>query len=31
MQPWFYDQLRTNEQLGYAVFAFKAGLGDQWG
>ncbi|HGN1707281.1 TPA: pitrilysin [Providencia rettgeri] len=31
IQPWFYDQLRTNEQLGYAVFAFKAGLGDQWG
>ncbi|EPJ3763443.1 TPA: pitrilysin [Providencia stuartii] len=31
IQPWFYDQLRTNEQLGYAVFAFKVGLGDQWG
>lgn len=31
VQPWFYDQLRTNEQLGYAVFAFKVGLGDQWG
>ena len=31
IQPWFYDQLRTNEQLGYAVFAFKAGIGDQWG
>lgn len=31
IQPWFYDQLRTNEQLGYAVFAFKTGLGDQWG
>ncbi len=31
IQPWFYDQLRTNEQLGYAVFTFKAGLGDQWG
>lgn len=31
IQPWFYDQLRTNEQLGYAVFAFKSGLGDQWG
>ncbi len=31
VQPWFYDQLRTNEQLGYAVFAFKVGIGDQWG
>nr|ELR5113290.1 pitrilysin [Providencia stuartii] len=31
IQPWFYDQLRTNEQLGYAVFTFKVGLGDQWG
>lgn len=31
IQPWFYDQLRTNEQLGYAVFVFKSGLGDQWG
>ncbi|MBC5791652.1 pitrilysin [Providencia sp. JUb39] len=31
VQPWFYDQLRTNEQLGYVVFAFKVGLGDQWG
>lgn len=31
IQPWFYDQLRTNEQLGYAVFTFKVGIGDQWG
>lgn len=31
IQPWFYDQLRTNEQLGYAIFAFKVGVGDQWG
>ncbi len=22
IQPWFYNQLRTEEQLGYAVFAF---------
>ncbi|MDY2518534.1 insulinase family protein, partial [Salmonella enterica subsp. enterica serovar Typhimurium] len=22
VQPWFYNQLRTEEQLGYAVFAF---------
>ncbi len=21
IQPWFYSQLRTQEQLGYAVFA----------
>lgn len=31
IQPWFYDQLRTQEQLGYAIFTFKAGLGEQWG
>lgn len=23
VQPWFYNQLRTEEQLGYAVFAFQ--------
>ncbi len=23
VQPWFYNQLRTEEQLGYAVFAFS--------
>lgn len=23
VQPWFYNQLRTEEQLGYAVFAFR--------
>ncbi len=23
IQPWFYNQLRTEEQLGYAVFAFS--------
>ncbi len=31
LQPWFYDQLRTKEQLGYAVFTFKTALGEQWG
>lgn len=31
IQPWFYDQLRTQEQLGYAVFAFKTSLGEQSG
>lgn len=25
IQPWFYDQLRTNEQLGYAVLLSKLG------
>lgn len=31
VQPWFYNQLRTEEQLGYAVFAFQMPIGRQWG
>ncbi|CNE85834.1 protease III [Yersinia nurmii] len=31
IQPWFYDRLRTEEQLGYAVFAFPMSVGRQWG
>lgn len=31
IQPWFYAQLRTEEQLGYAVFAFPVAVGRQWG
>jgi len=31
IQPWFYNQLRTEEQLGYAVFAFSMNAGRQWG
>jgi len=31
IQPWFYSQLRTQEQLGYAVFAFPIAIGKQWG
>ncbi|MFV0261556.1 MAG: pitrilysin [Kluyvera sp.] len=31
VQPWFYNQLRTEEQLGYAVFAFSMNIGRQWG
>jgi protease-3 len=31
IQPWFYSQLRTQEQLGYAVFAFATSVGRQWG
>ena len=31
IQPWFYNQLRTEEQLGYAVFAFQMPIGRQWG
>lgn len=31
IQPWFYNQLRTQEQLGYAVFAFPMSIGRQWG
>ncbi|VCY01516.1 Protease 3 [Klebsiella pneumoniae] len=30
IQPWFYNQLRTEEQLGYAVFAFPMNVGRQW-
>ncbi|WP_063654521.1 insulinase family protein [Candidatus Arsenophonus triatominarum] len=31
LHPWFFEQLRTQEQLGYAVFAFTTSLGEQWG
>ncbi|WP_379060251.1 pitrilysin [Pectobacterium brasiliense] len=31
VQPWFYSQLRTEEQLGYAVFAFPTTVGRQMG
>ncbi len=31
IQPWFYSQLRTQEQLGYAVFSFAMPVGRQWG
>jgi len=31
IQPWFYSQLRNQEQLGYAVFAFATSVGRQWG
>ena len=31
IKPWFYDQLRTEEQLGYAVFAYQATMGQQSG
>lgn len=31
IHPWFYSQLRTEEQLGYAVFAFPMSTGRQWG
>ncbi|PHI32099.1 pitrilysin [Budvicia aquatica] len=31
IQPWFYNQLRTEEQLGYAVFAFPMSVGRQSG
>ena len=31
IQPWFYNQLRTEEQLGYALFAFRMPVGRQWG
>ncbi|MEQ1964302.1 pitrilysin [Xenorhabdus khoisanae] len=31
LSPWFYDQLRTTEQLGYAVFAFNQQIGEQGG
>lgn len=31
IQPWFYNQLRTEEQLGYAVFTFPLAVGRQWG
>ncbi|MWP61676.1 pitrilysin [Gilliamella sp. Pas-s25] len=31
ISPWFFDQLRTNEQLGYAVFAGPVTVGDSVG
>ncbi|MGD8108425.1 pitrilysin [Pantoea sp. FN0302] len=31
IQPWFYNQLRTQQQLGYAVFTFPMSVGRQWG
>lgn len=31
LHPWFYSQLRTQEQLGYAVFATPFSIGRQWG
>ncbi|MGK3128137.1 pitrilysin [Pantoea sp. C8B4] len=31
IQPWFYNQLRTQEQLGYAVFSYQMPIGRQWG
>ena len=31
IQPWFYNQLRTQEQLGYVVSAYATAVGRQWG
>lgn len=31
IQPWFYDKLRSQEQLGYAVFTLPFAVGEQWG
>jgi len=31
ISPWFYDQLRSNEQLGYAVFSLPINIGDSAG
>lgn len=31
IHPWFFKQLRTEEQLGYALFAFPIALGENWG
>lgn len=31
VHPWFFEQLRTQEQLGYAVFSFPISVGRQWG
>lgn len=31
IHPWFFKQLRTEEQLGYALFAFPSSIGEQWG
>jgi protease III len=29
--PWFYQQLRSEEQLGYAVFNFSVNIGQSYG
>ncbi len=31
IHPWFFEQLRTQEQLGYALFASPISVGRQWG
>ncbi|WP_392558244.1 pitrilysin [Orbus mooreae] len=31
ISPWFYDQLRSQEQLGYAVFSLPVNIGDSSG
>ncbi|MDC9580053.1 pitrilysin [Xenorhabdus sp. PR6a] len=31
LSPWFFDQLRTKEQLGYVVSASSSGIGEQFG
>ncbi|AJC65425.1 pitrilysin [Dickeya zeae] len=31
IHPWFFNQLRTDEQLGYAVFATPVSIDRQWG
>lgn len=31
LQPLFFNQLRTKEQLGYAVFSYAMPVGRQWG
>ncbi|MDC9592628.1 pitrilysin [Xenorhabdus sp. IM139775] len=31
LSPWFFEQLRTTEQLGYVVSASNSGIGEQFG
>ncbi len=31
LQPWFFNQLRTQEQLGYELAVFSMSVGRQWG
>ncbi|MBD2784959.1 pitrilysin [Xenorhabdus sp. DI] len=31
LSPWFFEQLRTKEQLGYVVSATNSGIGEQFG
>ncbi|WP_392561634.1 pitrilysin [Orbus sturtevantii] len=31
ISPWFYDQLRSNEQLGYAIFSLPISIGNSNG